>query len=394
MQRMIPFLEQTWRWYGPRDPIGLADIRQAGATGIVTALHELPCGETWPAELIRQRKHLIESAGLRWSVVESVAVHEDIKRRSGEYERYIDNYRQTLRNLGACGVRIVCYNFMAVTDWTRTQFDMPMPSGALALRFDAIDAAVFDLFLLKRRGAQRAYSPAVIEQADRRLAGMNDEARQRLSRAILMGLPGTVPDLTLEEFAARLETYDGISSDTLAAHHAEFLKAVIPAAEDGGVVMAIHPDDPPFPMFGLPRIACDEPGLTRIVRAVDSPANGITFCSGSLGANPANDLPGMIRRLGDRIHFLHLRSVRREQDGSFFEDDHLAGSTDMAAIMREAIELMRRRGASLPMRPDHGHLMLSDLQRTDYYPGYSLIGRMKGLAELRGLELGLRAGMA
>lgn len=385
----MPFFEQTWRWFGPNDAVTLATVRQAGATGVVSALHHLPPGEVWTIEEIERRKREIESAGLRWSVVESVPVHEDIKRRAGDCERYLDHYCRSLENLGRCGTRVVCYNFMAVTDWTRTDLEMPMPGGAKALRFDAVHAAIFDLFILKRAGA--SYPNAIRAEAEKQFAAMSSEVREKLSRVILMGLPGTVKDLTVEEFRVRLAEYDAIDSATLREHHTEFLRRVVPAAESAGVVLAIHPDDPPFPMFGLPRIASTEADLCAIIKAGDSPANGITYCTGSLGARADNDLVGILRRLGDRVHFLHLRAVKREPDGSFFEDDHLAGSSDVVAIVREAIALMARRGKSLAMRPDHGHQMLDDLNNTRHYPGYSAIGRLKGLAELRGLELGLRA---
>lgn len=388
---MTPFLEQTWRWFGPNDPVTLSDIRQAGATGVVTALHHVPCGEVWTVDEIQQRKATLEAAGLRWSVVESVPVHEDIKQHRGNVERYLANYCESLKNLAACDIKIVCYNFMAVTDWTRTNLTWPMPDGSEALRFDVLDAAAFDLFVLKRPGAEKDYANAVITAAKRKWEALSDADRQAVSRNILLGLPGTVKDLTVDEFRTMLSAYDRIDAQTLRAHHTAFLKRVIPVAEACGVVLAIHPDDPPFPMFGLPRIAGDEAGLTAILNAVDSPSNGITFCTGSLGALAKNDLPGMLRRLGHRVHFLHLRNVKREDDGSFFEDDHLAGSTDMPAVMRAALDVMAQRNVSLPMRPDHGHRMAGDLTRDGFYAGYSLIGRLRGLAELRGLELGLRA---
>ena len=378
------------RWFGSRDAVTLAHIRQSGATGVVTALHEVPCGDVWTNDAVEGRKALIEAAGLTWSVVESVPVHEAIKQRSGDCDRYLANYEASLRAVAAAGVKVVCYNFMAVTDWTRTHLAMPMPGGAEALRFDAIDAAVFDLLILKRDGATGDYADSTVAAAEVRFAGMPPEARETLTRTVLLGLPGTVKDLTLEEFRVRLNEYREINSDVLRANHRSFLERIVPVAEEVGLVLAIHPDDPPFPMFGLPRIACDERGLTRIIEAVDSPANGITFCTGSLGALESNDLPGMLKRLGHRVHFLHLRNIKREPDGSFFEDDHLAGDVDMPAVMSEALALMDRTGRSLPMRPDHGHRMLDDLHNDHFYPGYSAIGRLRGLAELRGLEIGLR----
>ena len=379
----MPYLEQMMRWFGPADAVTLSQIRQAGATGVVTALHHVSPGEVWTPEEIQRRKAEVEAAGLRWSVVESVPVHEDVKRYCGGWRTFLENYRHSIRNLGRAGVKVVCYNFMAVTDWTRTELAMPMPSGAFALRFDMVDAACFDAFLLGR------CEPT--GEAVERWSSLDTQGRERLARTILMGLPGTVKDLTVEEFKNRLATYAEIDSDRLREHHAEFLRQVVPVAEEEGVVLAIHPDDPPFPVFGLPRIAGTEADLRRIVDCVDSPANGITFCTGSLGSLKDNDLPGMLRRLGDRVHFLHLRSVTRENDGSFFEDDHLAGSSDMVAIMREAIALADRRNVAIPMRPDHGHVIEGDAGADAAYPGYSYVGRLRGLAELRGLEVGLRA---
>ena len=391
---MTPYLEQSWRWFGPNDAIPLSHVRQAGATGVVSALHHVKCGELWTPDEIAKRKAEIENAGLRWNVVESVPVHEDIKRRTGDYAMYLDRYVQCLRNLAAVGVNLVCYNFMAITDWTRTDVDFRMPDGSEALRFDAVEACAFDVLELKRPGAERDYAPGVLKAAEARWTAMPDERKRKVIRTTLMGLPGTVEDLTVGQFRDRLAEYADIDAETLRLHHTTFLQHVVPVAESLGVRLAIHPDDPPFPIFGLPRIAGDEAGLRRIIESVDSPANGITFCTGSLGANAANDCPGILKRLGHRVHFLHLRNVKREDDGSFFEDDHLAGSTDMAAVMSEAIDLMARRDERLPMRPDHGHRMLNDLTTDGFYLGYSAVGRLRGLAELRGLEVGLRRGRA
>lgn len=390
---MTPYLEQTWRWFGPTDAIPLSHIRQAGATGIVSALHHIKCGELWTIEDIAQRKNEIEAAGFTWSVVESVPVHEDIKRRTENYEMYLDRYVQSLRNLAAVGVKCICYNFMAITDWTRTDVDFKMPDGSEALRFDALDAAAFDLLILKRPEAANDYIPAIINAAEQRWATHSPQQQQKIIRTTLMGLPGTVDDLTVEEFRNRLAEYQDIDAEKLRAHHTAFLQHVIPVADSLGIRLAIHPDDPPFPLFGLPRIASDEIGLRKIIEAVDSPANGITFCTGSLGANPNNDCPGILNRLGHRVYFLHLRNVTLEPDGSFYEADHLTGSTDMPAVMTEAINLMARRRERLPMRPDHGHRMLDDLCNDKFYLGYSAIGRLRGLAELRGLEMGLRRRM-
>ena len=389
-----PFLEQTWRWFGPQDPIPLQHIRQAGATGVVTALHHIPNGAVWPVEEIQRCKEIIEDAGLRWSVVESVPVHEDIKQAKGECEQYLSHYAQTLRNLAAGGIKVVCYNFMPLLDWTRTDLAWVLPDGAEVLRFDAVDAAVFDLHILKRDGSARTHPPEMLARAAQRHRELPVSQLESLTRTILLGLPGTVKDLTLEEFRVSLMQYQEIDSARLRENHAAFLQRVVPVAEECGVSLCIHPDDPPFPIFGLPRIASTADDLNAILAAVDSPANGITFCSGSLGAQPDNDLPSIFRRVGHRVHFLHLRNVRRETDGSFYEADHLGGSTDMAALKLSIIEELERRTAVgnntlLPMRPDHGHRMMGDLHRT-FYAGYSAIGRLRGLAELRGLERGVR----
>jgi len=390
MSSKIPFLEQTWRWYGPNDLVPLNHIRQAGATGIVTALHDVPNGTVWTIAKIKKRQAEIEAAGLRWSVVESVPVHEDIKQSKGRCEEYLQNYCQSLRNLAARGIRTVCYNFMALTDWTRTNLAMPMPDGSEALRFDAVDAAIFDIHLLQRANAEKDHGMEVRTLAAKAFERMMPEQKQTLARTVLLGLPGTVEDFSIEEFRGRLSEYANIDAHRLRANHTAFLRAVIPVAEECGVVLAIHPDDPPFPIFGLPRIAGTEADLAAILAAVDSPANGLTFCTGSLGAHPANELPSMLRRFGSRVHFLHLRNVAREANGSFHEANHLDGSTDMAAVMHAAIDIMRERGAGMPMRPDHGHRMLDDLKKDGFHAGYSTIGRLRGLAELRGLELGIR----
>jgi mannonate dehydratase len=387
-------LEQTWRWFGPADPIPLQHIRQAGATGVVTALHHIANGTVWPVEEIRKRKEEIERAGLRWSVVESVPIHEEIKQGRHDATKYLANYGQSLRHLAACGVSVVCYNFMPLLDWTRTQTAWTLPDAAEALRFDAVDAAVFDLFILQRPGAENEHSPEIRAQAIGRFEKMSAKQKENLQRTILLGLPGTVNDMNLDEFREKLRHYAGIDSERLRENHAAFLRYVVPIAEECGVSLCIHPDDPPFSIFGLPRIASTAGDLASILAAADSPANGITFCTGSLGAHPANDLPAMFRRFGSRIHFLHLRNVRREADGSFYEAEHLGGSTDMAAVMEAILQELDTRVARgnhtpLPMRPDHGHRMLGDLQHT-FYPGYSSIGRLRGLAELRGLERGIR----
>ena len=394
MTQSIPWLEQTWRWFGAADPIPLQHIRQAGATGVVTALHHIPNGTVWPVEEIRRRKEEVERAGLRWAVVESVPVHEDIKQAKGNAGKYLANYGQSLRNLAACGVNVVCYNFMPLLDWTRTQTAWLLPDGAEALRFDAVDAAVFDLHILRRPDAGKEHAPERCRRAAQRYEQMSVGQKDELTRTVLLGLPGTVDDMSLEEFRERLREYSCIDSGRLRENHATFLRSVVPIAEECGVSLCIHPDDPPFSIFGLPRIAGTGDDLDAILATVDSPANGITFCTGSLGAHPANDLPATFRRVGHRVHFLHLRNVRREEDGSFYEAEHLGGSTDMAAVMEAVIEELDDRAAGgnmkpLPMRPDHGHRMLGDLQHA-FYAGYSAIGRLRGLAELRGLERGIR----
>ncbi|MAL18740.1 MAG: mannonate dehydratase [Balneola sp.] len=383
-------LEYTWRWYGPDDPITLADIRQTGATGIVSALHHIPAGEVWSVDEIQKRKKEIEAAGLSWSVVESVPVHEDIKKRSGQYVSYIQNYQQTIRNLSLCEVKTVCYNFMPILDWTRTSLDYPIQNGAYALRFDATAFAAFDLFILGRAGAEKDYKDSDIQKAELFHNSISESAKTQLTDTIIAGLPGGHEGYSIEEFKEILRQYKNISREDLEANLRQFLQKVIPTAEEYNVKMCIHPDDPPYPILGLPRVVSTKKDIARLLSDVDSPCNGITFCTGSYGVREDNDLPAMAAEFADRIHFLHLRSVQRENDGSFYEADHLEGDSEIAGVMKAILESPKLdESISIPVRPDHGHKMLDDIDK-ETNPGYSCIGRLKGLSELRGLEQGLR----
>nr|WP_184060349.1 mannonate dehydratase [Sphingomonas aerophila] len=381
-------MTQTMRWFGPADPVSLRDIRQAGATEVVTALHEVPNGAVWSLEAIRERRAEIERAGLGWTVVESLPVHEDIKLGTPDCDRYLDAYRESLRHLAAGGVKVVTYNFMPLLDWTRTDLAWALPDGALALRFEPVALAAYDMHILRRPDAARDYDDALRAAADQRFHEMDEEARQRLERTIIAGLPGSEESFTSAEFLRAINGYADVGADRLREHHAAFLEAVCPVAEEVGLQLVVHPDDPPFPIFGLPRVVSTEADVTALFKRVPSAANGLCFCSGSFGARLDNDLPGMVERLGDRIGFVHLRSVQHEPDGSFHEAAHLEGNARMAQIVDALFRLQRQSGRSLPMRPDHGHQMMDDLTKKTN-PGYSLIGRMRGLAELRGLERGI-----
>jgi mannonate dehydratase len=392
---MLSNLEQTFRWFGPSDAVTLPAIRQTGATGIVNALHHIPSGVVWSPEEIKKRKDIIEAAGLTWSVVESVNIHESIKTASEGRDEAIANYIQTLKNLAAANIKTVCYNFMPVLDWTRTNLDYRLPNNASALRYHAPAVAAFDLYILERPEAFNEFTSEQQKAAKAYLDSIGNDEKELLINTIMAGLPGTDEVFTIPEFKEHLKKYENTDAKALKANLAYFLQGIIPDAEKLGVKMCIHPDDPPFSILGLPRVVSTEQDLTDIVNAAPSPSNGLTYCTGSLGANPKNDLPGIMERLGTHVHFLHLRNVRREADGSFYEDDHLAGSTDMYAVMKNVIlEQKKRQDAgrediAIPMRPDHGHKILDDYNY-DTYPGYSIIGRLKGLAELRGLELGIK----
>lgn len=382
------FMQQTMRWFGPDDTVQLSDIRQAGCTGVVTALHQVPVGEVWTIDAINERKGLIEAAGMNWTVIESLPVHEEIKKRSGKYEKWISNYKESLRNVAACGLKVVTYNFMPILDWLRTDIAYELPTGAKALYFNRVAFVVFDWLLLQRPGAAEDYSQAELDAATAKFATMSEAEKKQLFNNAMLGLPGSKESFTREQVLAALDTYKDISAAQLKENLFSFLREIIPVAEEAGVKMAIHPDDPPYSILGLPRIMSKAADVADLVAAVPSPANGLCFCTGSYGARADNDIVAMLKQHADRVHFLHLRNTKRDENGNFYEAEHLGGDTDMFAVVKEVWNIMQRRQISLPMRPDHGHELLDDLRKKSY-PGYSAIGRLKGLAELRGLEYGI-----
>jgi mannonate dehydratase len=380
-------LKETWRWFGPNDPVSLRDVKQTGAQGIVTALHHVPHGDVWTVDEIKKRQAALQAGGYQWDVVESVTVHEDIKTRTGKYQQYIDQYKTSLRNIAACGIDVVTYNFMPVNDWTRTNLDLVMADGSKALYFNWFDLAVFDLYILKRKGAETSYNAAILAEAEKRYKQYTPDQLEALSGIIMFGIPGEEKS-TVEQMRARIAVYEDIDHATLRDNLKYFLSEITPVAEECGIRLAIHPDDPPFDILGIPRIMSTVEDFRFLLESVQTSNNGICFCTGSLGANPTNDLPAMAKEFGERIHFVHLRNTKRDEHGNFFEADHLGGDTDMYAVVKALLTIQQRVKMPIPFRPDHGHQMMDDLNKVTN-PGYSCIGRMRGLAELRGLILGI-----
>ena len=380
-------MKQTWRWFGPADPVSLGDVKQTGATGVVTALHHIPHGEVWTIDEIEKRKDAIQKEGLEWSVVESITVHENIKTRTGNYKEYIEKYKTSIRNVAACDIPVITYNFMPVNDWTRTTLNYQMADGSHALYFNWIDLAVFDIYILKRKNAADTYSPDIVTKAEDRFKNYSEEQLDALSGVVMFGIPGE-KKISTSDMLQKLELYKDIDAAALRENLCEFQKEISLVAEECGVKLAIHPDDPPFPILGLPRIVSSQDDFEHFLNKVDNSANGVCFCTGSLGASKNNNLTEMVNRIGEKIHFIHLRNVRKDEEGNFYEADHLDGDNDMFAIVKELLLLQQKLKTSIPFRPDHGHQMLDDLHKTTN-PGYSAIGRLRGLAELRGLEMGI-----
>jgi mannonate dehydratase len=380
-------LKETWRWFGPDDPVTLQDVRQTGAAGIVTALHHVPAGDVWTIDEINKRKKTIETAGLTWDVVESVTVHESIKTRTGDYKKYIEQYKQSLINLATCGIRIVTYNFMPVNDWTRTNLDYPMPDGSKALYFNWYDLAVFDIHILKRKNAETDYPQHILFEAEKKFKSYSKKQLEHLQEIVMFGIPGEKKQ-SVQQMREKLDTYRGINHASLRDNLIYFLKEITPVTDEHNMRLAIHPDDPPFDILGLPRIVSSGEDINLLLKAVPNNSNGICFCTGSLGAGKHNDLVAIARAIGTRMHFVHLRNTRRDEHGNFYEADHLDGDTDMYAVVDEILTIQQKVNHFIPFRPDHGHQMMDDLQKVTN-PGYSCIGRMRGLAELRGLQLGI-----